>query len=237
MADGSKSTSWLIAILSAVAVATALWFALVRRAEGPDLDDGAPVAEDGGAVPGDGRAGPGGDVHAPEAERDAAEAGGDDSADGRTEDAGEDSPAEEEPAEEPQTEEERAEAEAERKVEAFDALTDRWREPLPKERRVGLTDIESFARQFKALPAERRDECLHRALNLIPDDNVMVLAGVLLDKSVEQEFVELVFQDVLNRDEACKKPILLEVFKDKTHPCWADAAWILDATGELPSAR
>ena len=24
-----------------------------------------------------------------------------------------------------------------------------------------------------------------------------------------------------------------KIFKDKSHPCWADTAWILDVTGEL----
>ena len=42
------------------------------------------------------------------------------------------------------------------------------------------------------------------------------------------------FNDVLNRDEEVKKLILPKIFKDKTHPCWADTAWILDVTGELP---
>ena len=28
--------------------------------------------------------------------------------------------------------------------------------------------------------------------------------------------------------------ILSLIFKDKDHPCWADTAWILDVTGELP---
>lgn len=37
--------------------------------------------------------------------------------------------------------------------------------------------------------------------------------------------------------EVAKKPILQQIFKDKTHPCWADTAWILDVTGELPKAK
>jgi hypothetical protein len=31
-----------------------------------------------------------------------------------------------------------------------------------------------------------------------------------------------------------KKPILKELFKDREHPNWADTAWILDVTGEMP---
>ena len=130
------------------------------------------------------------------------------------------------------TDEEKAAAEEERLVEAFDNLTDKWMEPAKDG--VTMQDIDTFVRQFKSVPADRKDECLHRALNLVPDENVMLLAGILLDKSLDKEMIELVYNDVLNRDEEVKKPILQEIFKDKEHPCWADTAWILDVTGELP---
>lgn len=130
------------------------------------------------------------------------------------------------------TEEEKAAAEEERLVEAFDDLTDKWMEPAKDG--VTMQDIDTFVRRFKSVPADRKDECLHRALNLVPDENVMLLAGILLDKSLDKEMIELVYNDVLNRDEEVKKPILQEIFKDKEHPCWADTAWILDVTGELP---
>ena len=64
-----------------------------------------------------------------------------------------------------------------------------------------------------------------------------LLAGILFDKSQHREILELVYNDILNRDEDVKKPILREVFKDKEHPCWADTAWILDVTGELPNKK
>ena len=130
------------------------------------------------------------------------------------------------------SEEEKAAAEEERLVEAFDNLTDKWMEPAKDG--VRMQDIDTFVRRFKSVPADRKDECLHRALNLVPDENVMLLAGLLLDKSLDKEMIELVYNDVLNRDEEVKKPILQEIFKDKEHPCWADTAWILDVTGELP---
>lgn len=143
---------------------------------------------------------------------------------------------EEEPeTEEPQTEEEKREAEEEKLVDAFDDLTDKWQEP--SEKGVTMADIDNFARSFRKIPKARQDECIHRALNLIPDENVMLLAGVLMDKTMDKEIVETVYNDVLNRDEDVKKPILQQIFKDKTHPCWADTAWILDVTGELPKAK
>ena len=123
--------------------------------------------------------------------------------------------------------------EDERRVEAFDAATDRWMDP-EKTKSPTMDDIAAFTAQFKSLPKERRDECLHRALNLLPDENVMLLVGILMDKTIDKELVELVYNDVLNRSEDVKKPILRQIFEDKTHPCWADTAWILDVTGQLP---
>lgn len=137
--------------------------------------------------------------------------------------------------EEPQTEEEKREAADEALVNAFDDLTDKWTEPA--ERGITMSDVDKFAAVFRKVPEERRDECLHRALNLVPDENVMLLAGILMDKKLGQEMVETVFNDILNRDEDVKKPILEQIFKDKTHPCWEDAAWILDVTDELPNSR
>ena len=135
----------------------------------------------------------------------------------------------------PQTEEERREAEETRKVDEFDALTDHWMEP--SKNGVSMKDVDAFVERFHSVPKARKEECLHRALNLVPDENVMLLAGILLDKSQDKELVELVFNDVLNRDEDVKKPILQQVFKDREHPCWADTAWILDVTGELPKNK
>ena len=137
--------------------------------------------------------------------------------------------------EEPQTEEEKREAEEEKLVNDFDDLTDKWQEPSAKG--VTMADIDNFAAAFRKVPKARQDECVHRALNLVPDENVMLLAGILMDKTMDKEIVETVFSDVLNRDEDVKKPILQQIFKDKSHPCWADTAWILDVTGELPKAR
>ena len=111
---------------------------------------------------------------------------------------------------EEKTPEELQEEEEEKKVEAFDSLTDKWMEKEGGE--VSMKDMDDFVAAFKSVPDGRKDECLHR----------------------DKEYLELVFNDVLNRDEEVKKLILPKIFKDKTHPCWADTAWILDVTGELP---
>ena len=133
---------------------------------------------------------------------------------------------------EQKTDEELKEEEEEKKVEAFDSLTDKWMEKEGGE--VTMKDMDDFVSAFKSIPKARKDECLHRALNLVSDDHVLLLAGILFDKSIDKEYLELVFNDVLNRDEEVKKLILPKIFKDRDHPCWADTAWILDVTGELP---
>ena len=134
--------------------------------------------------------------------------------------------------EEQKSEEELRQEEEEKKVEAFDAITDKWMEKEGGE--VTMKDMDEFVAAFRSVPAGRKEECLHRALNLVSDDHVLLLAGILFDKTAEKEHVELVFNDILNRDEEVKKLILPKIFKDREHPCWADAAWILDVTGELP---
>lgn len=141
----------------------------------------------------------------------------------------------EQPAEVETPEPETAEDREEKLVNAFDDLTDAWQEPAAE--KVTMDEIARFRDRFNRVPKARKDECLHRALNLIPDENVMLLAGILLDKSQAQETLETVYGDILNRDEEVKRPILQEIFKDRTHPCWADTAWILDVTDDLPKTN
>ena len=208
-----------IAVFVAVAaVAFVAAVAILRH-----VDDGAPTASEGdsGRVP-------------------AATVSGEDeirAADGENTGDADPEMADSEPSgdgekQEEKTPEELQEEEAEKKVEAFDSLTDKWMEKPSGE--VTMKDMDDFVAAFKSVPDARKDECLHRALNLVSDDHVLLLAGILFDKSIDKEYLELVFNDILNRDEEVKKLVLPKIFKDKEHPCWADTAWILDVTGELP---
>ncbi len=99
---------------------------------------------------------------------------------------------------------------------------------------MSVEDIQEFVRTFNAIPPPLRKGSVHRALNLIPDANVALLAGVLFDKSQPKEIVREVFNDIVNRSEEVKKPILDEIYKDKSHPCCSDAEWIFEVTGEKP---
>ena len=133
-------------------------------------------------------------------------------------------------ADEELSEDEKREAAEEAQVEAFDGLADKWTEPAAD--KVTMAEVQGFHDVFVKLPKARQEECLRRALNLIPDENIMLIAGILLDKRVDHELIEIAFHDILNRDEEVKNPILDLIHKDKSHPCWSDAAWIKDAVGE-----
>lgn len=120
----------------------------------------------------------------------------------------------------------------ERLVDDFYAETDKWTAAdVSGGKPPTVDDALAFAVKFRALPGERKEECLQRALNLVPDENVMVLVGILMDKTQEREFIQLVFDDILNRPEDVKMPILERILSDKKHPCNADAKWIFDVTG------
>ena len=216
----AKFGLWLAVAVAVVAVAA---FSLMKRVGAPA--DGGSAAEDASPC----RVAPGGAAPTRHGAADAKPSPCDD----EEEDDGPDDE-EEDDDEEELTEDEKREAEEERRVDAFDDLTDKWMEPA--EKGVTMDDVDRFAKFFSEVPEERRDECIHRALNLIPDENVMLLAGILMDKTLDREIVETVFNDILNRDEEVKALILRRIFKDKSHPCWADTAWILDVTDDLPGS-
>lgn len=116
------------------------------------------------------------------------------------------------------------------RVEEFDNATDKWTNPVDGE--ISMKDVYAFADTFARVPKNRKQESLQRALNLIPDENIMILAGLLMDKHLDNEYLMAVFNDVLNRSDEVKQPLLNEIYKDKDHPCWAEVAWIFDATGQ-----
>lgn len=121
-----------------------------------------------------------------------------------------------------------AEKEEREAVESFYAAIESWREP--REGGPSPEDMEAFSKAFNRIPEERRIDEIHHANNLIPDENLLLLAGILFDKRQNKDVLDAIYSDVLNRSEEAKMPVIRQIFKDKSHPCWADAAWILDVT-------
>jgi len=217
-----KKNFKLVAVLAVLAMlACAAWFALRTTNAGGGGDESNPNSAAKGRIADAGRIG----SRMPTAVAADAEEqkGGDDET---SMEGGDENETEE------LSEEDKREREEEARVNAFDEMTDKFMETEEGRKAVTMDDVKKFRELFKKVPKDRKEECLHRALNLLPDDNVMLLAGILMDKDEDKELVELVFNDILNRDESVKQVLLNEIYKDKTHPCWADTAWILDVTGK-----
>ncbi len=112
----------------------------------------------------------------------------------------------------------------------FDDLVDEWREPRTEA--IDEVAVAKFAKTFEGLAEDDREAGLQRALNLIPDDNILVLSGILFGETGDETAKTMIFHDILNRDEAVKLPILEEIRKNRSHPCFEDADWVLESTAD-----
>lgn len=108
---------------------------------------------------------------------------------------------------------------------AFQTFLDDWSNAT---KTVDEKDVAEFVDLFGRLPEARRDEFLSHALNLITDDKLELLLGILMDKTQPKDVLSAVFNDILNRDDEVKLLVLSEIAKDRDHPCWVDAVWVLD---------
>jgi hypothetical protein len=84
---------------------------------------------------------------------------------------------------------------------------------------------------FDALETEEDQlDGMQAMMNLISDGAVQALVPILLDTSYSEDILDIIFSDILNRDDEIKYPILEEVAKDVNHPNFVDAAHILEVT-------
>lgn len=121
--------------------------------------------------------------------------------------------------------EDEEEAESSDEGAAFQTFLDDWSNTT---KTVDEKDVAEFVDLFGRLPEARRDEFLSHALNLITDDKLELLLGILMDKTQPKDVLSAVFNDILNRDDEVKLLVLSEIAKDRDHPCWVDAVWVLD---------
>jgi hypothetical protein len=90
-----------------------------------------------------------------------------------------------------------------------------------------------FKREFQKLDKRDRMDGVQTALNLLPDEQFSLLYPILFDKTEDPDVLDAIFSDGLNHDDDIKVPMMKEIYQDKEHPMYAEAARILDATGEL----
>jgi hypothetical protein len=111
-------------------------------------------------------------------------------------------------------------------VAAWDALVENF--AATSDRSVTKEDRAKVNEALKRLPRERRRASAQSLLNLVSDGNFGVMRDVLFDPAQPTEVVDAVFNDLLNRPEEVKTPLLKEIAQDAAHANCAEARRILD---------
>ncbi|MCL1856953.1 MAG: hypothetical protein FWF84_04865, partial [Kiritimatiellaeota bacterium] len=83
---------------------------------------------------------------------------------------------------------------------------------------------------FNAMTEEHRLEEVQHAMNLLPDETVSIMYEILFDKEQDEDIIDIIFSDLLNRDEEIKNPVIEEIVKDPEHPMFEEASRILEIT-------
>lgn len=94
--------------------------------------------------------------------------------------------------------------------------------------RVTLADQMRVRDAFRELSDDDKESEVHHAMNLLPDESVAVMYGVLFDKTQSEEIMDVIFSDILNRDEVIKNPMMRVIREDKDHPMYPEADRILE---------
>jgi hypothetical protein len=115
----------------------------------------------------------------------------------------------------------------EQKLEQWDALVDR----IAAADDVTLELGRELQSALSGVDPQDRLPAIHSALNLVPDGGFAVFVPLLFDKSQPEEILDALFNDMLNRDDSVKVPLMKELRKDTSHPMFFESARILDATG------
>ena len=110
-------------------------------------------------------------------------------------------------------------------VAAWDALVENF--AATSDRSVTKEDCAKVNEALKRLPRDRRRASAQSLLNLVPDGNFGVMRDVLFDPAQPTEVVDAVFNDLLNRPEEVKTPLLKEISQDASHANCAEARRIL----------
>ena len=223
---------WLVAAATALAVAAVVagWMLLSRvmfRAKPPEWDDGGarlellrrtdtPVTADAaklGSTPG---VAGGGDAPPPRNARPAGDVGAAGAGDNGECDADDDD------------DDDEALTPAELAVKEWEDLAESLRE-------ADFAADPQLARRIKtafdALETDQdRVENMQAMMNLISDGAVQALIPILMDTDYDEDILDIIFCDILNRDDEIKYPVLEEIAKNPNHPNFVDAAHILEVT-------
>jgi hypothetical protein len=88
--------------------------------------------------------------------------------------------------------------------------------------------VKKMADMFPQLSAEGQEEVAHHLSNLTSDEDYAPLGRFLTNSTLSADVLDVFYEDVLNRPNALKLPLLLQVAQDPQHPNAEDAHDVLE---------
>jgi hypothetical protein len=81
---------------------------------------------------------------------------------------------------------------------------------------------------FPKLAPDAQEEVAHHLSNLTPDEDYAPVANLLTNSSLSESVLDVFMEDVVNRPNAVKLPLLLEVAQNPQHPGAQEAKDVLE---------
>lgn len=118
------------------------------------------------------------------------------------------------------------------RLKAWEDFLEPYLEESGTNREISVDEMIRTKELFDSLNEEQRSDEIGHTMNLIPDESIGLLYGILFDPAEGAEITDTIFCDILNRDENIKMPVLRQLLKMKDHPCSEDAQHILSVVGD-----
>jgi len=90
------------------------------------------------------------------------------------------------------------------------------------------TTVRGLTLNFASLPPEAQEEFIAHAVNLCEDEQYSLLEGIYLNNATPAEVKDTIFNDLLNRPDEIKLPLLAKSLANPAHPMAADSREILE---------
>ncbi|MEI7865477.1 MAG: hypothetical protein WCI38_08900, partial [Chthoniobacterales bacterium] len=95
------------------------------------------------------------------------------------------------------------------------------------------TTVRGLLSSLPGLPPDAREEFVAHAVNLCEDEQFGLLGEIYLDAQNPRSVTEIIFNDVLNRPDEIKLPLLAKTLRNAAHPMAGEAREILEMYLEL----
>jgi hypothetical protein len=81
---------------------------------------------------------------------------------------------------------------------------------------------------FPQLPPEGQEEVAHHLSNLVADEDYAPLSNFVTNSALPEAVLDVFVEDVFNRPNAIKLPVLLDIAQDPQHPRAGEAKDVLE---------